>query len=46
MRIADDQLIIETMKCGDYSLTNIDKTWWYDQNLDWIYEFYDPKSNR
>lgn len=26
------------MKCGDYNLTNLDKVWWFDLDLNWIFE--------
>ncbi|MDJ1471477.1 hypothetical protein QNI19_27320 [Cytophagaceae bacterium DM2B3-1] len=39
MRIVNDTLKIEWIKCGDYNLTNVDRYWWFDMEMDWIYEF-------
>ncbi|MDJ1504850.1 hypothetical protein [Xanthocytophaga agilis] len=41
LRIVNNRLKIERMKCGDYNLTNVDRYWWFDMEMDWIYEFED-----
>lgn len=39
LRLVDSQLEIERIACGDYEQTNINRIWWYDLDLDWIYDF-------
>lgn len=39
LRIVNDTLKIERMRCGDYNLTNVDRYWWFDMEMNWIYEF-------
>jgi len=37
--LQQDAIAVQAIKFGDYSATNIDKVWWFDMELDWIYEF-------
>ena len=38
--LVEREIAITNMKFGDYNLTNLDKVWWFDLELNWIYEFY------
>ena len=33
----NNNIQFKTMKFGDYLKTNIDKNWWFDMELNWIY---------
>lgn len=38
-RLRNKKLTVEKMKCGDYEKTNLNRVWWFDFELDWIYDF-------
>ncbi len=38
-RLKEDGIVISKMKFSDYKITNLDKVWWFDMELDWMYEF-------
>lgn len=37
--LQENGIKISKMKFSDYKMTNLDKVWWFDLELDWIYEF-------
>ncbi len=38
-RKEDGHVRLSKMCFGDYDMTDIDKVWWYDEGLNWVYEF-------
>lgn len=40
-KLDKNRIQIVKMKFGDYDRTNLDKVWWFDMELDWVYEFED-----
>lgn len=38
-QLVQDKLQIMEIRFGDYDKTNLDKIWWFDLELNWIYEF-------
>lgn len=37
--LEESHIRIVKMKFSDYQVTNLDRVWWFDMELDWIYEF-------
>ncbi|AXG71827.1 hypothetical protein KORDIASMS9_04085 [Kordia sp. SMS9] len=37
--LKDNEIQILNLKFGDQNCTNLDKIWWFDMQLDWVYEF-------
>ncbi|WP_420574026.1 hypothetical protein [Kordia sp.] len=38
-QLKDNEIQILNLKFGDHNCTNLDKVWWFDVTLDWLYEF-------
>lgn len=37
-QLKKDKIQIVNLKFGDHKCTNLDKVWWFDMRLDWLYE--------
>lgn len=38
-KLDKNEIQIVKMKFGDHEQTNLDRIWWFDMDLDWMYEF-------
>ncbi|WP_299245384.1 hypothetical protein [uncultured Aquimarina sp.] len=38
-QLTEREIQVLEMKFGDYNRTNLEKVWWFDMELDWMYEF-------